>query len=126
MNGIRFFKTRVFKQRATELDAWEDVDRLKKTIEADPTLGDVIKGGDGLRKVRMPLKSQGKGARGGARVIYFQVSTEGFILFVYMYAKNEASDLEADEVKELIKVRDEAVKEVRRKLKHAKKHLEGT
>jgi len=122
MNALRFFKTQIFKRRANELDAWEDVDELKTALSANPLAGDVLRNGGGLRKIRMPLRSQGKGARGGARVIYYQATSEGFVIFVYMYAKNEAADLDSDEVKTLIEIRDSAVLNVRKAVKNEKRH----
>lgn len=38
-------------------------------IAAEPECGDIIRGGGGVRKVRVGL--EGRGKRGGARVIYF-------------------------------------------------------
>jgi hypothetical protein len=56
-----------------------------------PTAGDVIPGTGGVRKLRWAL--EGRGKRGGARVIYFY-HDEGVPLFALTaYAKNERADL---------------------------------
>jgi len=95
----QFFKSPTFTKQATELDAWEAVDELKHVLASDPTAGDVIKGTSGLRKIRMPLP--GRGSKGGARVIYFQVVAPATVLLLAVYAKNEQADLDTDDKKAL-------------------------
>ena len=57
----------------------------------NPTAGDLITGTGGVRKLRWGL--DGRGKRGGARVIYF-VHGAGMPLFLLTaYAKNERADL---------------------------------
>ena len=126
MLRLRFYKTQLFKKRAAELDAWKDVDELKLVLDLDPFAGDVIPGGAGLRKVRMPLASRGKGKRGGARVIYYQVADKRYILLVYLYAKNEVENLEDDELKVLGRIRDATVEQISKERNHEKKFGEGT
>jgi hypothetical protein len=99
IEGRRFFKSPSFARQTTELDAWEQVDALKQRLVADPVIGDVIKGTMGLRKIRMPLP--GRGARGGGRVVYFQIVAPATILFLALYAKNEQDDLDHDDKKAL-------------------------
>jgi hypothetical protein len=99
IEGRQFFKSPSFARQATALDAWEEVDALKQRLVADPTIGDVIKGTMGLRKIRMPLP--GRGARGGGRVIYFQIVAPATILLLALYAKNEQEDLDQDDKKAL-------------------------
>jgi len=56
-----------------------------------PTAGDLIPGTGGVRKLRWKL--EGRGKRGGARVIYFYHDA-GMPLFVLTaYAKNQRADL---------------------------------
>ena len=97
--GREFFKSPTFAKQATDLGAWESVDELKILLAANPTTGDVIKGTNGLRKIRMPLP--GRGARDGARVIYFQVVAPATVLLLALYAKNEQADLDDDDKKAL-------------------------
>ena len=57
----------------------------------NPTSGDLIPGTGGVRKLRWGL--EGRGKRGGARVIYF-FHDPGMPLFALTaYAKNERTDL---------------------------------
>ena len=53
--------------------------------------GDVIPNADGVRKIRW--MAQGKGKRGGARVIYFNVLDDGVIYLIAVYAKSEQSNI---------------------------------
>jgi hypothetical protein len=56
------------RARAALLDDGEFA-RLQLHLLAQPEAGDVIAGSDGCRKLRWSL--EGRGKRGGARVIYF-------------------------------------------------------
>ena len=47
----------------------EDLRRLQNTLLTQPDAGDLIRDGSGLRKLRWA--AQGRGKRGGARVIYY-------------------------------------------------------
>ncbi len=64
---------------------------------ADPEADDLIPAGHGLRKLRHPLPGRGK--RGGARIIYYHISSEGLIYLVFAYAKNVREDLTRDQLK---------------------------
>jgi hypothetical protein len=65
----------------------------------NPTAGDVIPGSGGVRKLRWGL--EGRGKRGGARVIYFFHDTEMPLLLLKDYAKNEQEDLSQIQLKKL-------------------------
>ena len=77
----------------------EDLRRLQNVLLAKPDAGDVIPGGSGLRKLRWPL--QGRGKRGGARVIYYRHVPGARIYLIYAYAKSEPADLTRDQIKAL-------------------------
>jgi hypothetical protein len=57
----------------------------------NPESGRVIPGTGGLRKLRWA--ASGRGKRGGARVIYFWHSKSQQLLMLFVYSKNERSDL---------------------------------
>lgn len=80
-------------------DVWTEADRLEfiDWIAANPEAGDVIPGADGARKVRWTI--QGKGKRGGARVIYFNLSDDEIVLLVAVYTKAERSNILPKEIK---------------------------
>jgi hypothetical protein len=74
-----------------------DIASLEETIATHPTVGDVIPGLAGLRKLRFGLAGRGK--RGGARAIYFLLVADDVAVMVFAYAKAEKEDLTADEKK---------------------------
>jgi len=64
-----------------------------------PTAGAVIPGTGGVRKLRWAL--EGRGKRGGARVIYFFHDMDMPLLLLEIYAKNEREDLTQDRINRL-------------------------
>ena len=100
----KFYKSDLFKRNATALDAWENVDVLKELLDANPEMGKLIPGGEGLRKVRIGLPGRGK--RGGARVIYYLIIREKMFL-IGLYAKNEQANLSSDELNLCIQLKNE-------------------
>ncbi len=84
--GRTVAETAIFQRYASEV--WSDGERIEfiNWIATNPEAGDVIRGSGGCRKLRWTSKGQGK--RGGARVIYFNASTETiWLLIVYKKAK---------------------------------------
>ena len=81
-----------------EDERWALVDYLAR----NPLSGELIVGTGGVRKLRWAL--EGRGKRGGARVIYF-FHSENMPLFIFaMYAKNTQSDLSAAAKNELKRI----------------------
>src|ERR1700712_5119896 len=97
-----FLKSDGFKRDATRFDAWEAVDELKTLLDVHRTLGDVIPGSGGLRKIRIALPGRGKS--GGARIIYYQI-VDDCVLFLTIYAKSERDNLTASELLKAIALR---------------------
>jgi hypothetical protein len=62
-------------------------------LAANPTSGDLIPGAGGVRK--LPWALEGRGKRGGARVIYFFHGMPTPLFALTAYAKNEQADLSA-------------------------------
>jgi hypothetical protein len=77
----------------------DDTERaeLVAYLAHNPIVGDVIPGSGGVRKVRWGL--EGRGKRGGARVIYFFHDLEMPLYIFTAYAKNEREDLDQSEIK---------------------------
>src|SRR5258708_1700996 len=88
-----------YRRRADELLTPEEQEAVIELVAYEPTCGTVIQGTGGMRKVRIGREGQGK--RGGARVIYYFHDVGVPILLLANYAKNEKSDLNAAEKKEL-------------------------
>lgn len=70
-----------------------------------PDAGKVIPGSAGLRKLRWA--AEGRGKRGGLRVIYYWFTARGTILLLFIYPKNVLDNLTPDQLKQLKKVVEE-------------------
>ena len=82
----------------------EDLINLIKELRANPYSGVEI--AHGLRKVRMAIKSKGKGKSGGARVITMIVSIEDNDLKLglqYIYDKSSRSNISDSEIRRILK-----------------------
>ena len=71
-------------------------------IAYNPLAGDIIPGGGGLRKVRWAR--QGKGKRGGVRVVYYIHDASIPLFLITVYAKGRKDDLTPDELKAMRKL----------------------
>ena len=72
---------------------------LQFFVAANPSAGDIIPGSNGLRKLRWSIK--GKGKRGGSRIIYYWVKSKDTVLMLFLFKKNEQSNLTVDQLKRL-------------------------
>ena len=100
-----FLETPDFTKRLLKLLSDQEYSEFQIALLANPSAGNLIPGGDGLRKIRW--KAKGRGKRGGVRVIYYLVVRKDFILLLDIYAKSEKSDLSKAELKELVRVKQE-------------------
>jgi len=71
-------------------------------LAESPHAGALIPGTGGMRKLRWALNGRGK--RGGARVIYYFHNEQIPLFALDAYAKNEKADLKADDVIRLRRV----------------------
>lgn len=80
---------------------WTDDDfmPLQHFLLVTPTAGDVIRGTHGLRKLRWT--AQGRGKRGGARVIYYLHASGSRVYLIYGYLKSASEDLTPQQLKVL-------------------------
>ncbi len=85
----------------------DDLIILQKELIENPTSGADL--GKGLRKVRMAIRSKGKGKSHGARVITYTIILsveEGVINLLYIYDKAEKENITAKELETLLKRHD--------------------
>jgi mRNA-degrading endonuclease RelE of RelBE toxin-antitoxin system len=101
-------ETPVFTKRVLEILTDDEYRGLQYFIAQYPDAGDIIPGSHGLRKLRWTIS--GKGKRGGTRVIYYWLRPRDTILMLFVFKKNERSDLSKDQLKTL---RSIAAKELR-------------
>ena len=88
---VTVIETPEFQVAAQKLILCEDLMRLIEYLAYNPGAGDIIPGTGGVRKLRWAL--EGRGKRGGARVIYFFHDADMPLFALTAYAKNERSDL---------------------------------
>jgi hypothetical protein len=82
-------------------DYWSDEDlrALQNFLVVAPDAGALVRGGAGLRKLRW--SAQGRGKRGGARVIYYWHVSKHCVYLIYGYVKSEREDLTPQQIKVL-------------------------
>jgi hypothetical protein len=80
-------ETAIFTRKITALMTDDSYRLLQNALLENPSLGDLIPGGGGIRKVRWALPGSGK--RGGTRVIYYWAVRRDTLVMLYAYAKNE-------------------------------------
>jgi hypothetical protein len=96
---LTVIETPIFQKQAAKI--WSDNERMEFIgwISQNHLAGDVIPGADGARKVRWSVA--GKGKRGGARVIYFNMSADGVLVLVAVYAKSEQDSISPSAIKKV-------------------------
>lgn len=91
-------ETSVFTRLIRELLPDEMYRRLQAYLVVNPDAGDVIPDGAGLRKLRWRM--EGKGKRGGLRVIYYRID-RGRIYLLYVYRKRDQPNLTKTQIRAL-------------------------
>jgi mRNA-degrading endonuclease RelE of RelBE toxin-antitoxin system len=87
---------------ATVRDKYLDDDEFaafQLYLTNNPEVGDVIPRSGGCRKLRWAI--EGRGKRGGVRIIYFLRLNSGQIVLVTMYAKNVQDNIDPNLLKRL-------------------------
>lgn len=92
-------ETSVFTRLIRELIDDEQYRELQEALVRRPDAGDLIPGSGGLRKVRWKL--DGKGKRGGVRIIYYWMTADDQLWMLYGYAKAGREDLTKAQLKTL-------------------------
>lgn len=108
-----FVELPIFRARWKEIGLNDkDLMRLQEELLADPKVGAVIRGTGGVRKMRFAFQHRGKS--GSIRVIYVDFEVHEKIFLITAYTKDEKdnlSDSEKAEIKQLIKVLEQQLKE---------------
>ncbi len=82
----------------------QDYLNFLESVKHNPLQGDEIT--KNIRKIRMAIKSKGKGKSGGARIITFNILTQqldGQVVFLLIYDKENASSVKVDVVKQMVR-----------------------
>jgi mRNA-degrading endonuclease RelE of RelBE toxin-antitoxin system len=104
----RIVLTRPFKGSVKKLTkryshVKEDVRTAVEVLLQTPSLGVVIPGGSGVRKLRVRNTDLQKGKSAGYRLLYYVVDEPtGIIYLLLLYAKSDRSDITRRELEELL------------------------
>lgn len=84
-------------QAVTTLLTDDEYRHLQVALLLRPEQGVLIPRSGGPRKLRWT--AEGRGKRGGARVIYYWAREEGSLYMLYIYSKNAQADLTPSQVR---------------------------
>lgn len=82
----------------------EDIKAFREELLKNPLQG--VELSPGIRKIRMAIKSKGKGKSGGARIItynFIAAEMEGEIVLLLIYDKENTSTAKLEVLKQIIK-----------------------
>jgi hypothetical protein len=100
-------ETSVFISKASRIMSDAERVQIIDSVAARPDAGVIIAGSKGLRKMRIALAGRGK--RGGGRIIYWYHSRGFPAVLLWVFAKNEADDLTASQLKRLVSEADKLI-----------------
>ena len=108
-----FVELPIFRSRWKDMGLDDhDLKRLQEELLADPEVGAVMRGTGGVRKMRFAFEQKGKS--GSVRVIYVDFEVYEKIFLITAYPKNEKDNLtdsERNEIKQMIHALEEQLKE---------------
>jgi mRNA-degrading endonuclease RelE of RelBE toxin-antitoxin system len=99
-----FIETPIFTEDVLNLLSDEEYAEFQEYLATNPKAGDVIQQTGGLRKVRW--SAQGKGKRGGVRIIYYHVTADSQIRLILIYKKGVKEDLTSEQKKMLCQLNE--------------------
>jgi hypothetical protein len=102
IRNVRFVETSAFTRRITTVMSDDDYGLLQQALLRRPAQGDVIEGTGGVRKLRW--REEGRGKRGGLRIIYYWHDEREIFLMLFLYRKSEQKDLTSDQRRILAKI----------------------
>ncbi|WAC40122.1 type II toxin-antitoxin system RelE/ParE family toxin [Pedobacter sp. SL55] len=102
---IEFVYSSIFIKKAKQLkkkhaSLVNDLQNLEKDLSLNPKLGTDL--GNGVFKIRLAIKSKGKGKSGGYRVITYHC-IENQINMIYIYDKSEETTISKQDIIKIIK-----------------------
>jgi len=95
---MEFIETQRFSDALYDYLDEDSYQELQVSLIERPDQGDIIPGGGGIRKLR--FAAQGKGKKGGVRVIYYWVTKAGQIYMIAIYPKGRKDNLTDAELAE--------------------------
>ena len=98
-------ETPIFTKQLLATLSDDEYRELQRGLLGHPEAGKVIPGSGGLRKLRWAF--DGRGKRGGVRLIYYWFTAQGNLLLLFMYPKNVQEDLTPDQLRQLKRIVEE-------------------
>jgi hypothetical protein len=93
-----------YLSKAEKIMSASEREAVVDAISINPLAGVLIKGAGGLRKMRFGL--EGRGKRGGSRVVYWFHSGRFPAVLLWAFAKNEAADLNPAQLARIARIAD--------------------
>ncbi len=90
-----FIETPTFTRTIIGLLTDDEYRLLQNVLAQNPEEGDLIPGGGGVRKIR--FAAQGKGKRGGARLIYYWQKSKDRVFMLMAYTKAKQTNLDPEQ-----------------------------
>ncbi len=78
-----------------------EISTLIEILEETPEQGTHL--GNNIYKIRLAIKSKGKGKRGGARIMTKVKIVDEIVYMFFIYSKGEKDDISDKEIQDLIK-----------------------
>jgi hypothetical protein len=92
---FEFVESKVFSKQIRELP--EVLINIQSGLVRDPERGDVVKSTHGVRKARVADPGSSRGKSGSYRYLYLYLEHAGRIHLLYLFSKNEQSDLSPEQ-----------------------------
>lgn len=93
-------ETQLFKRCIEDIATEEEFRLLQNALLNNPEAGKIIRGGNGVRKIRLAVGNRGKS--GGGRVIYYYKKSAEEIYFLIAYAKSSSDNLTNEQLGMLV------------------------
>ncbi|WP_165877922.1 type II toxin-antitoxin system RelE/ParE family toxin [Pedobacter psychrotolerans] len=102
--GIKIIYSPIFIKKSKQLkkkhiSLVNDLIHLESILQLKPKTG--VDLGNGIFKIRLAIKSKGKGKSGGYRVITY-LQTENEIIMIYIYDKSEEATISKKDIQNII------------------------
>ena len=99
-----FIETLVFVKQIEDKGSLDLLIVIQNDLLENPTRGDIVRGTGGARKARVANPKDNRGKSGSYRYLYLYLEDRGRIYLLFLYGKNEQSDLSADQKKVVAKL----------------------
>lgn len=103
--SMLFIETSKFTKLLPDYLTDDEYRLLQWFLQQSPEAGDLVRGSGGVRKLRWG--KEGKGKRGGIRVIYYWKKSEDEIWMLTIYSKNEQESIPAHILKQIAEAIDD-------------------